>query len=268
VIGFQVVMNASRIDKFHTTFLVIGILIGSVLAYFGSSSNYGAKIEELNNEIDSSYDKIDELESQIIFLNNSLDVITQQYETLLQNYSMLKKQYIDKKTIIVVLETSIGNIELEIYSDKAPITVNNFMRYVNQSFYDGLVFHRVIDDFVIQGGGYRPNGTYRESLNAPIELESNNGLSNVRGSISMARGISPNSARAQFFINLVNNSFLDYKDESNPGYCVFGKVVKGMDVVDRIGSVETSSKNIPNYGYVDDWPVSTILINSVYRKDN
>jgi cyclophilin family peptidyl-prolyl cis-trans isomerase len=165
----------------------------------------------------------------------------------------------DKMGQIVVIETNKGNIEVELNAEKAPITVANFLRYANEGFYDGTVFHRVIPKFMIQGGGFLPNGSEKKT-HEQIKLESKNGLKNVVGSIAMARTNVPDSATSQFFINLVNNSFLDYRP-GNDGYAVFGNVVKGIDVVQSIGMVRTSSK-----GYNDDWPVEDVVIKKVYVK--
>lgn len=163
------------------------------------------------------------------------------------------------KKEIVVLETSQGNIEIELDNEKAPITTANFLRYVNESFYDGTVFHRVIDGFMIQGGGFTPDGRQKQA-HAPIKLESQNGLKNEIGTIAMARTSDSNSATSQFFINVNNNAFLDYAT-GNDGYAVFGKVTSGMDVVNKIKSAETASK-----GPYDDWPVKDITINRAYVK--
>jgi len=160
---------------------------------------------------------------------------------------------------VVVLETSQGNIEIELNREKAPITVANFLRYINESFYDGTVFHRVIDGFMVQGGGFTPEGVQKQT-HAPIKLESNNGLKNEIGTIAMARTNDPNSATSQFFINVNNNTFLDYAP-GNDGYAVFGKVVSGMDIVNRIKTAETASK-----GSYDDWPVNDITINKAHIK--
>lgn len=162
----------------------------------------------------------------------------------------------DIETKTVKLQTTAGDITLELYPDKAPVTVKNFIQYVDAGHYDGTIFHRVIDGFMIQGGGYTENLTQKPT-NEPIVNEANNGLKNKRGTIAMARTNVVDSATAQFFINVVDNSFLDFKGE-NPhefGYCVFGKVVDGMDVVDKIKSVETQSQ-----GPYQDLPVKPIKI--------
>ncbi len=161
-----------------------------------------------------------------------------------------------KENPVVVLKTTMGEIYIELYLDKAPITVKNFLTYVNEGFYNGLIFHRVIPNFVIQGGGFDKNMRMRKPTHPPIKNESNNGLSNLRGSVAMARTSDPDSATSQFFINLKNNTFLDYgKTPQIWGYAVFGEVIKGMDVVDKISKVPTRS-----YGYFRDVPITPIII--------
>lgn len=168
----------------------------------------------------------------------------------------------DKKNPVVVMETSMGSIKIELYADKAPGTVKNFLNYVDDKFYDGTVFHRVIPTFMIQGGGMEP-GLKEKKTKEPIKNESDNGVSNERGTIAMARTNQPNSATAQFFINVKNNDFLDkVKARDGVGYCVFGKVIDGMDVVDKIKAVETGSQ-----GGHDDVPVKDVVIKSVRRAD-
>ena len=162
----------------------------------------------------------------------------------------------DAKPVKIVMETSKGTIELELDAAKAPISVANFVKYVKKGFYDGLIFHRVIPDFMIQGGGFSPDMQQKEP-DAQIENEAKNGLKNVKGSIAMARTPNPHSASSQFFINLKDNSFLDYPGQDGWGYCVFGKVTKGMDVVDAMATVETGRK-----GPHGDVPVEPILIKS------
>ena len=144
--------------------------------------------------------------------------------------------------INIRMQTSKGDIYLELYPDKAPKTVENFMRYVHAGFYDGTIFHRVIDGFMIQGGGYKPDFTRKPTL-APIKNEANNGLQNTIGTIAMARAADPDSATSQFFINVKDNDFLDFKspDRRGWGYCVFGRVTKGMDVVHAIRKVPTDA---------------------------
>jgi cyclophilin family peptidyl-prolyl cis-trans isomerase len=167
---------------------------------------------------------------------------------------------------IAVLETNLGIIEIELDRDKAPVTVDNFVTYVEEGFYDGLVFHRVINSFMIQGGGFQPDGTSREG-NDPIRNEARNGLKNERGTIAMARTSNPDSATSQFFINTVDNPGLDYPNPDGYGYAVFGKVFEGMDVVDAIESAPTSGKATP-YGVMSDWPVTDIVIIRAYMKED
>ncbi|MEW6478923.1 MAG: peptidylprolyl isomerase [Pseudomonadota bacterium] len=149
----------------------------------------------------------------------------------------------------VRLNTSAGDIVLELDAAKAPKTVENFVQYVKDKHYDGTVFHRVIDGFMIQGGGFTADMTQKPTR-APIPLESRNGLTNGRGTIAMARTSNPNSATAQFFINVVDNAMLNAPNPDGYGYAVFGKVVTGMDVVDKIKAVPVGNKgghqNVPN----------------------
>lgn len=166
---------------------------------------------------------------------------------------------------IAVLETSMGVIEIELDREKAPVTVDNFVAYVEEGFYDGLVFHRVIEDFMVQGGGFQPDGTWKEGHD-PIENEARNGLKNERGTIAMARSSDPDSATSQFFINTVDNPGLDYPNANGHGYAVFGRVVEGMDVVDTIESAPTGEKATP-YGAMRDWPETDIVIVSAYMKE-
>lgn len=158
----------------------------------------------------------------------------------------------------LTMVTSMGTIVLELNPAKAPITVNNFLRYANDGFYGNLLFHRVISTFMIQGGGFTTGMVQKATTYAPIKLESNNGLSNVRGTVAMARTNVADSATAQFFINVVDNLFLNYASTASPGYAVFGKVVQGMDVVDLIKVVPTTTRS----GY-QDVPVNDVLIQSV-----
>jgi peptidyl-prolyl cis-trans isomerase A (cyclophilin A) len=154
----------------------------------------------------------------------------------------------------VVLSTEMGDIVLELFSDKAPVTVDNFIKNINNYHYDGLIFHRVIKGFMIQSGGHTFDLSFRDSGREPIINEAGNGLSNIRGSIAMARIADPDSAQAQFFINHKNNRRLD-RSATMPGYAVFGSVVSGMDVVDAIASVKVRS-----IGIYDDVPVTPIRI--------
>lgn len=155
----------------------------------------------------------------------------------------------------VQLATSKGNFTLELDPGKAPTTVDNFLAYVKAGFYSNTIFHRVIPGFVVQGGGYTSGVLPQSGLKPPIALESNNGLTNLRGTVAMARTNDPNSATSQFFVNLVDNAFLNYKDASNPGYAVFGKVVSGLDVVDAIAKEATGTVN----GF-QDVPVNEVTL--------
>lgn len=161
---------------------------------------------------------------------------------------------------MITLHTNFGDIKLDLYKDKAPKTVANFIEYAKSGHYDNTIFHRVIDGFMIQGGGFAP-GMEEKQTNKPIKNEANNGLSNCKYSVAMARTMEPHSASAQFFINVNDNKFLDFKSETTDGwgYCVFAQVVEGMDVVDKIKGVATG-----NYGYVhQDVPLEDVLIKSV-----
>lgn len=140
-----------------------------------------------------------------------------------------------------LLKTSMGDITIELNAEKAPITAENFKSYVEKGFYDGVIFHRVINGFMVQGGGFEP-GMIQKETDAPIQNEANNGLKNTKYTLAMARTMDPHSASAQFFINVADNSFLDFKSETADGwgYAVFGEVVEGQEVVDRIKSVPTT----------------------------
>ena len=155
----------------------------------------------------------------------------------------------------VLLETTSGDILIELFADKAPVTVENFLSYVKEGFYSNTIFHRVIKRFMIQGGGL----TMRmedKATHAPIKNEADNGVANARGTIAMARTSDPHSATAQFFINTVDNDFLNFSSPTPGwGYCVFGQVVEGMDVVDKIEKEKTTSRGIHS-----DVPVSSVLI--------
>lgn len=150
---------------------------------------------------------------------------------------------------VVAVETNMGTFKVELFEDKAPVTVKNFLQYVEDKHYDGTIFHRVISDFMIQGGGFEP-GMKEKKTRDPIKNESNNGLSNVKGTLAMARTPEPNSASSQFFVNVKDNTFLDKaKARDGVGYCVFGRVIDGMDVVEKIKAVDTDTvrghENVP-----------------------
>ena len=162
---------------------------------------------------------------------------------------------------VVVMETSEGTIKIELWADKAPGTVSNFLLYVDSNFFDGTIFHRVISDFMIQGGGLTPDMKQKKTGD-PIKNEAAAELKNNRGTIAMARTSLVNSATSQFFINVVDNDFLNHRDKTPMGfgYTVFGQVVEGMDVVDRIRQVKTTS-----FGPHQDVPAIPVMINSVRR---
>ena len=159
---------------------------------------------------------------------------------------------------MVRFETSLGSFTLELDAAKAPITVENFLSYVDEGFFDGLIFHRVIPGFMIQGGGFTPDMSQKKNR-APIRNEANNGLRNLRGTIAMARTNDIHSATAQFFINLKDNDFLD-NSPGNFGYAVFGKVVDGLDTIDRIAKEKTGRRK----GH-DDVPATDVVIQSAKR---
>jgi peptidyl-prolyl cis-trans isomerase A (cyclophilin A)/peptidyl-prolyl cis-trans isomerase B (cyclophilin B) len=160
----------------------------------------------------------------------------------------------------VEMKTSLGSVTIELYPDKAPKTVDNFLQYVKGGFYDGTIFHRVIDGFMIQGGGFGADYTQKPTRGT-IENEAANGLKNEIGTIAMARTPDPHSASAQFFINVAANSFLDYRAPTSRGfgYCVFGRVTKGMDVVNRIAKLETGSGG----PFARDVPRQTVTIEAI-----
>lgn len=155
---------------------------------------------------------------------------------------------------MIKLHTNLGTITLELDAEKAPVTARNFTDYAKSGHYDNTIFHRVIKRFMIQGGGFAPGMDEKETKD-PIENEAKNGLKNTRGSIAMARTSDPHSASAQFFINVSDNGFLDYPGQDGWGYCVFGRVTDGMDVVDKIEAVKTGRS-----GFHQDVPVEDVVI--------
>ena len=161
--------------------------------------------------------------------------------------------------MIIILMTNYGPINLELDFDKAPKSATNFLHYIKQNFYDGTIFHRVINDFMIQGGGFESD-MQKKPTSDPIKNEADNGLLNLTGTVAMARTSDPHSATSQFFINVSDNHFLDHRNKTNAGwgYAVFGRVIKGMDVVNKIKGCETTSRN----GH-QDVPVVEIIIESV-----
>lgn len=162
----------------------------------------------------------------------------------------------------VIMETNMGRVIFMLYPSEAPITVKNFMRYVDEGFYDNTIFHRVVNsrDFkIVQGGGYTAN-MQRKRTHAPIVNESSKAMINKKGTIAMARMGDPNSATAQFFINVMDNTAFDYKADSNPGYCAFGRVIRGMDVVQKINEVDVGRN-----GPFVDIPKTQVIIKKMYR---
>ncbi|MFN3651103.1 MAG: peptidylprolyl isomerase [Armatimonadota bacterium] len=168
-----------------------------------------------------------------------------------------------KKNPLVVMETSLGEIQIELFQDKAPESAKNFLQYMKDGHYNGTIFHRVIPDFMIQGGGFTPDMDQKKTR-APIKNEAGNGLKNERGTLAMARTQVIDSATSQFFINVKDNDFLNHRDESAQGYgyAVFGKVTKGMDVVDKIVNVRTG-----NRGPHQNVPLEPVVIKSVQVKE-
>ncbi len=160
---------------------------------------------------------------------------------------------------IITIKTTLGDIKLELFDDKAPKTSENFKKYIKSGFFSNTIFHRVISDFMIQGGGFTAEMQQKDTL-SPIKNEANNMLSNQRGTIAMARTNDPHSASSQFFINLKDNTFLDFKSETIQGwgYCVFGKVLEGLETIDKIALVSTGS-----YGPYQDVPSEPIIINEI-----
>ncbi len=171
----------------------------------------------------------------------------------------------EKKTAnpVVVIETSMGTIKAELWADKAPITVKNFLQYTDEKFYDGLIFHRVIDGFMVQGGGFSPAMQQKDGHDQ-IKNEAAADKLNSRGTLAMARTGVVDSATSQFFINLADNDFLNHRDETSRGYgyCAFGKVTEGMDVVDKIAKVKTGNK-----GPFQDVPVEAVVIKTIRRAE-
>ncbi len=163
----------------------------------------------------------------------------------------------ENKNPVVLIKTSMGNIKVELFQNESPVTVNNFLSYVKKGFYGGTIFHRVIPGFMIQGGGFTADLKLKP-VGAPIKNEAANGLKNNRGTIAMARTANPDSATCQFFINIVNNDKLNRPMPDGYGYAVFGKVIKGMDVVDKIAAVKTGMKM-----GLQDVPVKPVVIRSI-----
>ena len=169
----------------------------------------------------------------------------------------LERNIVKSQSNVVKLETSMGNIVIELNEQAAPVTVKNFLEYVEAEFYDGLIFHRIIPGFMVQGGGFTEQMAKKETRD-PIINEARTGPSNIRGSVAMARTNDPDSATSQFFVNHSDNDFLNYVDDKSAGYAVFGKVIEGMEVVDAIASVKTTTRN-----GMENVPVEPVIIQSV-----
>jgi cyclophilin family peptidyl-prolyl cis-trans isomerase len=161
---------------------------------------------------------------------------------------------------MIRFETTLGNFTVELFDDEAPVSVENFVKYVDEGFFDGTVFHRIVPGFVIQGGGFTEDMSQKKN-HPPIKNEADNGVKNARGTLSMARTNDINSATSQFFVNLKDNDFLDHS-RGNFGYAVFGKVTEGMDVIDKIAAVKTGRKR----GF-EDVPLDAVVMTSVRRID-
>ena len=181
--------------------------------------------------------------------------VEQAEEVVVKEVKEKESVQVEEQNTKVKLKTSMGDIVIELDEKAAPVTTQNFLRYVEEGFFDGLIFHRVIANFMIQGGGMTPEMAQKRP-HEPIVNEAKNGLKNDRGTLAMARTSDPDSATAQFFINHKDNDFLNYSP-GNPGYAVFGKVVEGLDVVDKIAAVKTGNK-----GRFSDVPVEAVVIKS------
>lgn len=168
----------------------------------------------------------------------------------------MERNIVKSQSNVVKLETSMGNIVIELDEQAAPVSAKNFLGYVEAGFYDGTIFHRVIPGFMVQGGGFTEQMAKKDTRD-PIINEAKNGPSNMRGTVAMARTSDPDSATSQFFINHSDNDFLNYVDDNSAGYAVFGKVTEGMDVVDAIAAVKTATKN-----GMEDVPVEPVTIQS------
>lgn len=168
--------------------------------------------------------------------------------------------YFNNTNTMIILQTNMGDIHVNVDAEKAPISAKNFIDYVNNGFYDGVIFHRVIKNFMIQSGGFTKD-MLQKPTDKEIQNEANNGLKNNKYTIAMARTTSPHSASSQFFINTADNTFLDFPAQDGWGYCVFGEVVDGQSVVDKINKVATS-----NAGGHSDVPIDVVIINKAYIK--
>ena len=222
-------------------FLLLSILAASIT---GCQSSKTLSDRDVTEDIDVRVQAMD---------TNTLADVTQEETSVATD----EPQEQERNTVMILMKTSKGDIKIELDPEKAPKTVENFLSYVEAGHYNGTIFHRVMDGFMIQGGGFDVD---MEQKPAPrtVENEANNGLKNVVGSIAMARTPDPHSASAQFFINVNDNAFLDYPGQDGWGYCVFGQVVDGMDVVNEIKAVPTG-----NSGFYQNVPTTPVMINEV-----
>lgn len=222
------------------------VIIPLILIMAGCSTKINGKIAGNSAPNNAKYsDQNNNLSNQDLNINSN-----QMTEQQNQSQTSEAPEY-------ALIKTSEGDIKARLYSQESPISVENFKKYVSDKFYDGTIFHRVMPGFMIQGGGFDEKGVQKET-SEPIKNEAKNGVSNRRGTLSMARTTVVDSATSQFFINLIDNDFLNYRDDANYGYAVFGEVVEGMEVVDRIAQVQTSTK-----GMFENWPLDNIVIKSI-----
>jgi len=258
--------------------LIIAVLLKPDNTQPSAVDNKASLLESLNSEPEviieekelSTIETIKPIESRETTLSNDLESHTE--KTLNSNLILtadsempepVETLITEKLIYMITLKTSMGDIELALDAEKAPITVENFVNYAKNGQYDGTIFHRVIKGFMVQGGGFEP-GMQQKKVGGPIPNEANNGLSNKKYSIAMARTSDPHSATAQFFINATDNDFLNFTSESGSGwgYAVFGEVTKGHDIVDAIEGVSTG-----NTGGFGDVPLEDVVIESVIVAD-
>lgn len=256
--------------------MYLPLLLISLLLIGGCASKDLSKLQKDNQALKK---KVDDLEKEKATLSRDLQMQKDNFQASQKNISLLQQKINSLEAELaslrdesagpkptVLMKTNKGEIVIELDHVNAPITVANFLQYTKDQFFDGLVFHRVISNFMIQGGGFDPELVQKKPL-PPIRNEAVNGLKNERGTIAMARTGDPHSATSQFFINVKDNASLNYRGGASPGYTVFGKVIKGMDVVDVIRAVKTTQKTLTNLDGVEfdapDVPVDTVVIESV-----
>jgi peptidyl-prolyl cis-trans isomerase B (cyclophilin B) len=233
----------------------IALLLPLIIILAGCSLN--TPVDNNADSLQSSNLNINQTDTKTTNKNNQMTNQDQNVSAPIEQTQAVASTSQNQVDQFALIKTSMGDVKIKLNTKEAPISVANFEKYVSSKFYDGTIFHRVIDDFMIQGGGFDTKGVQKETM-APIKNEAKNGLSNKRGTVAMARTMVVNSATSQFYINLVDNTSLDYKDDTSYGYAVFGEVVSGMDVVDKIAKVETA-----NHGQFQDWPVDNVVINSI-----